>query len=69
MMSGYGRINYDFDQKYLLDISGRYDGSSRFTESNRWGFFPSASAGWVISKEDFMSSTKKWIDLLKTKIV
>ncbi|MBC7617265.1 MAG: TonB-dependent receptor [Pedobacter sp.] len=68
MMSGYGRINYDFDQKYLLEVNGRYDGSSRFTESNRWGFFPSASAGWVISQENFMSSTKKFIDLLKLRV-
>ena len=68
MMSGYGRVNYDFDQKYLLEVSGRYDGSSRFTESNRWGFFPSASAGWVISRENFMSSTKNVIDLLKLRV-
>ena len=68
MMSGYGRINYDFDQKYLLEVNGRYDGSSRFTESNRWGFFPSASAGWVISRENFMNSTKKVIDLLKLRV-
>ncbi len=68
MMSGYGRINYNFDQKYLLELSGRYDGSSRFIESNRWGFFPSASAGWVVSEESFMSSTKKVIDFLKFRV-
>ncbi|RZK60747.1 MAG: TonB-dependent receptor [Pedobacter sp.] len=68
MMSGYGRINYNYGQKYLLEINGRYDGSSRFTESNRWGFFPSASAGWVISEENFMSKTKKTIDLLKLRV-
>jgi TonB-linked SusC/RagA family outer membrane protein len=68
MMSGYGRINYDFDQKYILEVNGRYDGSSRFTESNRWGFFPSASAGWVVSQENFMKSTKKVIDLLKFRV-
>lgn len=68
MMSGYGRINYDFDQKYLIEVNGRYDGSSRFTETNRWGFFPSASAGWVISQENFMNSTKKFIDLLKLRV-
>ena len=68
MMSGYGRINYNFDQKYLLEVNGRYDGSSRFTESNRWGFFPSASAGWIISEENFMSKTKKVIDLLKLRV-
>jgi hypothetical protein len=53
MMSWYGRINYNFAQKYLLELSGRYDGSSRFTKDNRWGFFPSVSAGWVISSEPF----------------
>lgn len=68
MMSGYGRINYDFDQKYLLEVNGRYDGSSRFTESNRWGFFPSASAGWVISQENFMAKTKNVVDLLKFRV-
>lgn len=68
MMSGYARINYDFDQKYLLELNGRYDGSSRFPSgSNRWGFFPSASAGWVISRENFMSKTKNFIDLLKLR--
>lgn len=69
MMSGYARINYDFDKKYLLEVNGRYDGSSRFPAgSNRWGFFPSASAGWVISEENFMSKTKNVIDLLKLRV-
>jgi len=68
MMSGYGRINYNFDQKYLLEVNGRYDGSSRFTSSNRWGFFPSASAGWVISQESFMQKTKNYLDLLKVRV-
>lgn len=68
IMSGYGRINYNFDEKYLLEVNGRYDGSSRFTESNRWGFFPSASAGWVISQESFMNTTKNWVDLLKLRV-
>lgn len=68
IMSGYGRINYNFDEKYLLEISGRYDGSSRFTESNRWGFFPSASAGWIISQENFMEKTKNTLDLLKFRV-
>lgn len=69
MESYYGRINYNFDQKYLLEVNGRYDGSSRFfTDDNRWGFFPSASAGWLISQEDFLSETKSWIDLLKLRV-
>ncbi len=49
----FGRINYDYLGKYLLEVSGRYDGSSRFAPNDRWGFFPSASAGWRISEEDF----------------
>ncbi|WP_201747965.1 SusC/RagA family TonB-linked outer membrane protein [Chitinophaga vietnamensis] len=47
------RVNYAFDDKYLLELNGRRDGSSRFPENHRWGFFPSASAAWVISKEQF----------------
>ena len=49
----FGRINYDYMGKYLLEVSGRYDGSSRFAPNDRWGFFPSASAGWRISEESF----------------
>lgn len=51
----FGRTNYDYKGKYLLEVSARYDGSSRFDSKNRWGFFPSASVGWRISEEDFWS--------------
>jgi TonB-linked SusC/RagA family outer membrane protein len=68
MMSGYARLNYNFDSKYLLEVNGRYDGSSRFTASNRWGFFPSVSAGWVLSQESFMAKTKDFIDILKMRL-
>jgi TonB-linked SusC/RagA family outer membrane protein len=51
-----GRVNYDFKGKYLAEASFRYDGSSRFAADNRWGFFPSLSAGWRISEESFMES-------------
>lgn len=47
------RANYDYDSKYLLELSARYDGSWKFAPNHRWGFFPSASAGWRISQEDF----------------
>lgn len=52
----FGRLNYNFKQTYLLEATGRYDGSSRFSQlrGKQWGFFPSVSAGWVISKEKFM---------------
>lgn len=49
----FGRLNYNFKERYLVEFNSRYDGSSRFDEDNRWGFFPSASAAWIISKEDF----------------
>src|SRR5690606_18536424 len=52
--SFFGRANYNYDNKYLLSVSGRLDGSSRFGENNRNGFFPAVSAGWRISEEDFM---------------
>lgn len=53
-MGFFGRINYDYKGKYLLELNGRYDGSSRFAADHRWGFFPSVSAGWNIHKENFM---------------
>ncbi len=61
----FGRINYDFESKYLLEFNGRYDGSSKYRESNRWGFFPSASLGWRISEEDFFMPLKSAVDNLK----
>jgi TonB-linked SusC/RagA family outer membrane protein len=48
-----GRFTYDFNRKYLVEFSGRYDGSWKFPKDKRWGFFPSVSAGWRISHEDF----------------
>lgn len=53
----FGRINYNYKERYLLEINGRYDGSSRFIGDKRWGFFPSFSAGWNVSREPF------WRDL------
>ncbi len=50
------RLNYNFKDKYFLTATGRYDGTSRFAKDNRWGFFPSVGAAWVISSEDFMQS-------------
>lgn len=51
----FGRINYNFKDKYLLELNGRYDGTSRFLEDQRWNFFPSVSAGWNVANEDFWS--------------
>lgn len=56
----FGRINYDYAGKYLFELSGRYDGSSRFSSNDRWGFFPSASLGWRIGQEDFWEPLRNW---------
>ncbi len=53
-LSYFGRINYKLKERYLLTVSGRIDGSSRFGENNRFGFFPAASAGWILSEESFL---------------
>lgn len=60
LMGFFGRINYDYKGKYLAEISGRYDGTSRFKSGQRWGFFPSFSVGWRLSEEDFFSPLKSW---------
>jgi len=54
MLSGLGRVNYSYDSRYLLTVSFRADGSSRFGEENRWGYFPSVAGGWRVSEEAFM---------------
>jgi TonB-linked SusC/RagA family outer membrane protein len=56
LMSYLGRVQYGFNDKYLLTASARYDGSSRFGENNKYGFFPSASAAWVLSEEEFVKN-------------
>lgn len=61
------RLNYSFADKYLLEVNGRYDGSSRFMKSNRWGFFPSVSAGWRVSEENFFKSLKSTINEFKIR--
>lgn len=58
LMSYFGRVNYNFSEKYLAEANFRYDGSSKFAEGHKWGFFPSFSAGWVISREDFLKDSK-----------
>lgn len=63
----FGRINYDFDGRYLFEINGRYDGSSRFASDHRWGFFPSVSLGWNIAREEFMSSFTDTVSSLKLR--
>jgi len=67
MLSWFGRATYDYKGIYLLEANFRYDGSSRFAEGNRWGLFPSFSAGWRISEEAFMESAKETLDNLKVR--
>ena len=67
LASFFGRINYNYDSKYLFSATLRADGSSNFARGNRWGYFPSASAGWVISSEPWMEGTKNWLSFLKLR--
>lgn len=63
----FGRVNYDYKGRYLLEASGRYDGSSRFATGSRWGFFPSGSVGWRISEEPFFKPLSRYVDNLKLR--
>ena len=65
----FGRINYNYKERYLIELNGRYDGSSRFINDKRWGFFPSLSVGWNIAREDFFRNIadKAHIDVLKLR--
>jgi TonB-dependent starch-binding outer membrane protein SusC len=67
LLSFYGRLSYDFDSKYLLSGSLRGDGSSRFGKDNKWGFFPSASVGWIISEENFLKASNLPFTLVKLR--
>ncbi|MDE1190726.1 MAG: SusC/RagA family TonB-linked outer membrane protein [Arachidicoccus sp.] len=67
ILGGFGRINYAFRDKYLLELDARYDGSSKFPHDQTYGFFPSASAGWNISKEAFWHVSPKFISNLKIR--
>ena len=67
LSSFFGRVNYNYAETYLLSLVLRADGSSNFARGKRWGYFPSVSAGWVISNEKFMESTKSWLDFLKIR--
>ncbi len=66
-LSFFGRINYDFNETYMLSLVLRTDGSSKFAKGKRWGTFPSVSAGWVITNEKFMQPTSSWLDFLKIR--
>lgn len=66
LLSFFGRANYDYKNRYILSATFRADGSSKFSEDNRWGYFPAFAAGWKISEESFLKGTS-WIDLLKVR--
>lgn len=63
----FGRVNYDYNDKFLVELLARYDGSSRFNEDNVWGFFPAMSAGYVISEEEFMDWSRPYLDFFKVR--
>ena len=67
LSSFFARVNYNYDEKYLFSALIRADGSSNFMRGHRWGYFPSVSAGWVMTNEDFMSSAKGVVDFLKLR--
>jgi len=68
IVSFFGRINYDYDGKYLLTVSTRADGSSKFAEGNKWDYFPSVAAAWRVSKENFMKNSSSVISDLKFRV-
>jgi TonB-linked SusC/RagA family outer membrane protein len=68
LLSAFGRLSYDFKSKYLLSATFRADGSSKFSEGHRWGYFPSAAAAWRISEEGFMEAGKAWLSDLKLRV-
>lgn len=67
-VSMFGRINYDFKDRYLLTLTFREDGSSKFSPGHQWGFFPAAAASWRIIEEPWMESAKKWLSNLKLRV-
>ncbi|ASB51074.1 SusC/RagA family TonB-linked outer membrane protein [Alkalitalea saponilacus] len=62
-----GRVTYNFDRRYFWEMNAGYNGSENFAKGNRFGFFPSFSAGWMLSNESFMDQTNLWLDALKLK--
>ena len=66
MLSYFGRLNYKFNEKYLLTASVRADGASQLAETNKWGYFPSVPGAWRLKEEQFMSNLT-WIDSLKVR--
>lgn len=68
LMSFFGRVNYDFQSKYIFTATFRADGSSKFAKGKQWGYFPSAALAWRVSGENFMAGTQSWLDDLKLRL-
>ncbi len=66
-ISYFGRLGWNYDDTYMVNATLRCDGSSRFAAGHRWGWFPSVSAGWVITNENWMKNTSSWLDFLKIR--
>ena len=66
-MSYFARLGWSWKDRYMVNATLRADGSSKFAPGKRWGYFPSVSAGWTVSEESFMNSTKSWMDFLKLR--
>ncbi len=67
LASWFGRVSWDWNETYMATVTVRTDGSSHFADGKRWGWFPSVSAGWVVTNEKFMESTKSWMDFFKLR--
>ncbi len=68
LLSFFGRANYSYQSKYMFSFTFRSDGSSKFGDGNKWGYFPSAALAWRVSSENFMQGTKGWLDDLKLRL-
>ncbi|MGL4852991.1 MAG: SusC/RagA family TonB-linked outer membrane protein [Phocaeicola sp.] len=66
-VSYFGRLGWNFKETYMINATLRRDGSSKFARGNRWGMFPSVSAGWTLTNESFMKNTQSWLDFLKIR--
>ncbi|GAO31190.1 SusC/RagA family TonB-linked outer membrane protein [Geofilum rubicundum] len=68
LASHFGRFGYNFDDRYLVTLTARADGSSKFAAGNRWGFFPAAAVAWRLSEEGFMAGSRHWLSNLKLRL-
>lgn len=67
-LSFFTRLGWSWKDRYMVNATVRADGSSKFAKGNRWGYFPSVSAGWTVSEESFMEPVRSWLDFLKLRV-